>query len=211
MRPLVVVGAGGFGREVLDVVEAMNAIAPTFEFAGFLDDGHVETQLLARRNAHHLGGIGLLRDLDAEYVIGIGNGVVRRRIDEAASGWGRTAAVLIHPAATVGSDVRIGQGTVVAAGVRITTNIDLGRHVHLNLNSTVGHDAVVGDYVTVNPGATVSGNVVLEDGVNLGTGCAVIQGRTIGAGTVVGAGAVVVSDLPPGVTAVGVPAKPLAR
>ncbi len=206
--PLVIVGAGGHGRELLDVVEATNETGATdFDVVGVLDDGDVDGDLLAARGLRHLGPVDRLRELGIPYLIGIGSGAARRAIDEMA---GDLAPPSVrHPAATLGSQIRTGPGSVVAAGARLTTNIRLGRHTHVGVNSTVGHDAVLGDYVTVLPGATVSGTVRLEDGVTIGTGAAIIQGVTIGAGTFVGAGAVVIDDLPPAVTAVGVPARPL--
>jgi sugar O-acyltransferase (sialic acid O-acetyltransferase NeuD family) len=209
-EPLVIVGAGGHGRELLDIVEALNASAPTFEFVGFLDDGHPDADVLARRRADLVGRVERLTTLDVCYLIGIGSPETRQRIDAYASSLGREAAQAIHPEASLGSDVRLGPGAVLAAGARVTTNVSFGRHVHLNVNATVSHDCVLGDYVILNPGATVCGNAVLGDGVTIGTGATVIQGRTVGNGTVVGAGAVVVSDLPPGITAVGVPARPLS-
>jgi sugar O-acyltransferase (sialic acid O-acetyltransferase NeuD family) len=208
MTPLVIVGAGGHGREVLDVVQAVNATSPTFEFLGFLDDGAPDKAVLDRRNVRILGTSQELAAIDAEYLIGIGSPEVRRRIDRQATSCGRRAAIAIHPAATLGSDIRIGPGAVITAGSRLTTNIFLGRHVHVNINSTISHDCSIADYVTINPGANVSGGVTLEEGVTLGTGSAVIQGVRVGHNTMVGAGAVVVRDLPPGIVAVGIPAKP---
>jgi len=78
------------------------------------------------------------------YVIGSGSAEPRRRMDALARSWGRTAARLRHPSATIGSDDQIGDGAVVAADVRLTTHIYVGRHAHLNLNCTIGHDTVVG-------------------------------------------------------------------
>jgi sugar O-acyltransferase (sialic acid O-acetyltransferase NeuD family) len=209
VTPLVIVGAGGHAREVLDVVEAVNAKSPTFEFLAFLDDAMADEPLLRARHARLLGTSQELAVIDAEYLIGIGSSEARRMIDQRATAWGRRPAIAIHPAATIGSDVSIGPGAVIAAGSRLTTNIRLGRHVHLNTNSTIGHDCQIGDYATVSPGANVSGRVILQEGVTLGVGSAVIQGITVGHDTVVGAGAVVVRDLPPGIVAVGIPAKPL--
>ena len=206
----MIVGAGGHGRELLDIVEAMRSSTAAYQFVGFLDDGVPDQHVLARRNAVVVGGLDRLASLDVRYLIGIGSPETRRRIDTYASSLGRRPAQAIHPAATLGVDVRLGPGAVIAAGARVTTNVSFGRHVHLNVNTTVSHDCVVGDYVILNPGANVCGNAVLGDGVTIGTGATVIQGRKIGEGTVVGAGAVVVSDLPPGITAVGVPARPLA-
>ena len=210
MPKLVIIGAGGFGREVLDVVEACQAAGADIDFIGFLDD-EADPALVTSRGAAIIGPVADLANLDAQYVIGIGSSAARHTIDELASRAGREATTLVHPAATIGAAVTLGPGAVVTAGARLTTNIVAGRHLHVNLNATIGHDCVLGDYVTINPGANVSGNVTLGDGVALGTGSSVIQRVSIGAGTIVGAGAAVVSDLPAGVTAVGVPAKPLAR
>ena len=207
MSELVIVGAGGHGRETLDIVEAINAVEPTWAFADFVDDGEVIADRLERRDASLLGTTKILADTDPRYVIGIGSPAVRAKLDEQLTAWGRTAATLIHPAATVASDNRISDGVLLAAGARVTTNVTLGRHVHLNVNAVVSHDCVVGDYTTLSPGALVNGDVRLAEGVFLGTGAIITPGITIGDHAVIGAGAVVVRDVPPGVTVRGVPAR----
>lgn len=204
---LVIVGAGGFGREVLDIVEAMNSSKPALSFLGFVDDGDVRMDLLARRDAPLLGTTRSLLSLDAKYVIGIGKGEVRRTIDRLLSDAGRTAVRLIHPSATIGGDVSLSDGVILAAGSRVTTNIELGRHVHVHVNATVGHDSILMDYVSVYPGATVGGNVVLGEGVTVGTGANILPGVRIGADSMVGAGAVVTRDVGTRATVVGVPAR----
>lgn len=214
--PVAIIGAGGFGREVHDVIEAVNDAGgqdgQLFEPVGFLDDGPADETLIAERGLRLLGGVEKLDQLavDVQYIIAIGSGEVRRKIDTWARSAGRLSPVLVHPAATLGKHlVSLGPGVVICAGAAVTTNVRLGRHVHLNLGVTVGHDAVLQDYVTVNPNASISGNVLLEQSVNLGTCSCVIQGKRVGARTTVGAGAVVARDLPSDVTAVGIPAKPL--
>ena len=124
-KPIVIVGAGGFGREALDIIEAVNAIELTWDFLGFLDDGNPDNALLARRGAQHLGPSDALGDIDAEYVIGIGSGEVRARIDELATSVGRRSITLMHPSATVGSDVELGEGTIICSQVSITTHVTL--------------------------------------------------------------------------------------
>ena len=213
---LVIVGAGGFGREVLDVVDAMNAGGAGIGFVGYVDDADASVPLLERRAARYLGAVerltdGSTVDPDAGFVIGIGAGDVRRRLDGILTNAGRRPLVLIHPMATVGGDCRIGDGCILTAGVRVTTNITLGRHTQLHVNSTIGHDSVLDDFVSVYPGATVSGNVHLGAGVTIGTGANVLPGVAVGAGAFVGAGAVVTRDVDPGVTVAGVPAVPLKQ
>ena len=213
---LVIVGAGGFGREVLDVVEAMNAAGAGVEFVGYVDDADSSVPLLERRGAAYLGAVDTLTGGStippaAGFVIGIGAGDVRRRLDATLSAAGRHPFVLVHPMATVGGDCRIDDGCILAAGARVTTNITLGRHTQLHVNSTIGHDSDLDDFVSVYPGATVSGNVHLGDGVTIGTGANVLPGVSVGAGAFVGAGAVVTADVEPGATVVGVPARPIGQ
>ncbi len=217
--PVVIIGAGGFGREVHDVIEAINdahgaAAGQKVEPLGYLDDHPADESLLAGRGVRVIGPVQRLESLaaDVQYVIAIGDGETRRRIDTWATASGRISPVLVHPRASVGRHlVSLAPGAIVCAGAAITTNVRVGRHAHLNLGATVGHDAVLGDYVTVNPNASVSGSVVLGESVTLGTCSCVIQGKRVGPRTVVGAGAVVVRDLPADVTAVGIPATPRGR
>jgi sugar O-acyltransferase (sialic acid O-acetyltransferase NeuD family) len=203
---LVIVGAGGHGRETLDVVEACNAVTPTYEFVGFcaLD---ADVALVARRNARLLGDVDVLRDLHASYVIGIGTSETRRDLDGRLSAFGREATTLVHPAASLGSDLRFAPGVILAAGARVTTNVTLGRHTHLNVDAVVSHDCEVGDYVTLSPGVLINGNVTLGEGVFLGTGAIVLPGRSVGRWAKIGAGALVTEDVPAGRTAVGAPAR----
>ncbi len=206
---LVIVGAGGFGRECLDIVEALNDEGAELDVAGFVDDGGGPADLLARRSVRCLGPVRSAAEHADRYVIAIGNGDVRSRIDADLTASGMTAAVLVHPQATLGSDHRVAPGVLINAGARATTNIGLGRHVQLHANCTVGHDADLHDYVSVYPGATISGSVVLGRGVTVGTGANVLPGVRVGDGAYVGAGAVVHRDVEPGVTVVGVPARPI--
>ena len=209
--PIVIAGAGGFGREVLDVIEAINEAGGDLDFVGFLDDGMVDTDALGRRGATVIGVVQGAFPGGARYVIGIGDPVVRRRLDESLQANRHEPAVLVHPSATLGSDVRLGAGSIITAGVRVTTNITLGEHVNLHVNCTVGHDSTLADFVSVFPGATVSGSVRLGSGATIGTGANVLPGMKIGDGAFVGAGAVVTREVEPGQTVVGSPAKPLRR
>ena len=208
LTAVVIIGTGGHAREALDIVEAVNCIAPTYSFAGFLDERRDNEALVDLRNARIVGTVDDLGRFDASYVIGIGDGDVRARLDVELSDRGCRPATLVHPDATVGSLVDLAPGVVIAAGARLTTNVVLGRHTHVNVNATISHDCRLGDYVTVSPGASICGSVSIGDRSMLGAGCTVIPNLVVGAGVTVGAGAVVVNPLADGVTASGVPARP---
>lgn len=206
-RRLVVVGGGGHGREIVDIVEAIDQRSPTFDLLGIVDDRGDVDGLLGRRGLVWLGATEVLPGVAAGYVLGVGSSDGRRKLDAWATTAGLEPETVIHPTAVLGSDLRIGPGFVAAAHAQVTTNVSIGRHVHLNISATVSHDCVLDDYVTLSPGCHVSGNVRLGAGVTLGVGAVVRQGVSIGEDTFVGAGAVVTQDLPSGVTAVGVPAR----
>ena len=211
--PLVVIGAGGFGRETLDVIEAINAVTPVpkYEVLGVIDaqPSQQNLQRLADRRINYLGteSDGLARAQHAQFVVGIGSPALRLLVAERFAQFGFMAATLIHPSSGIGSMSQIAAGSVICAGVQVSTNVQLGRHVHLNANSTVGHDSVLADFVSVNPGAIISGEVRVETGCLLGAGSVVLQGLTVAAGAVVGAAACVTRDVEGSATVVGVPAR----
>jgi len=208
---LVIIGCGGFGREVHDVVDAMNAVKPTWDLLGYLDDqpDPVNVSLVESRSSRVLGSTNwmMTAEKEVQFVIGIGAGSIRQVIDERLSSAGFGSAILVHPAATIGHGVRIGEGSVICAGVRATTNINLGRHVHLNLNTTVGHDCTLEDYVTINPLVAISGWVHIGREAMMGTHSAVLQNLSIGSRSTVGAGSCVVKDVPASTVVKGVPAR----
>ena len=120
---------------------------------------------------------------------------------------------LRHPTAQIGLDVEIGEGTVLAPNVILTTRVPPSDvHCILNVRASVSHDCRIGDFVNVNPAATICGNVTVGDGSFIGAGAVIKEKIKIGRGVTVGAGnAVVICDLPDGATAVGVPARIIKR
>lgn len=207
MEDLVIIGAGGFGREVQQWTEDVNADKPRFRIVGYLDgDATLHGTFI-----HDLPVLGDVDWLDQHRsvaaAIAIGSPKIKRRMAERAAGWGIHYPAIVHPTAVVGRFVSIADGVIVCPGVIVTTDIRLERWVHLNIQTTIGHDCVLGQYVTVAPGCFVSGKVNLLEGSELGTGVDVVPGVSVGPWSMVGAGAVVSADVPRNVTAVGIPAK----
>lgn len=206
-EPLIIVGAGGHAREVLDVVDALRAAGSAIDLEGVATETVADYALLEARGVPVLGGLDVVRRYKAAYVIAIGSGTVRRRIDEALRSSGLTPAeALVHPSAVLGYDVTLERGVVVLAHVSLASNVHVGRHVHLNRGCTIGHDCTIGNYSTVAPLAAISGHVTLGEEVTVGTGSCLVEKVRVGPGTVIGAGAAVVGELPAHVVAVGVPA-----
>jgi sugar O-acyltransferase (sialic acid O-acetyltransferase NeuD family) len=136
--------------------------------------------------------------------IAIGDNRVRARL-AAKPAW--TWGSVIHPHSWVDPSVRIGEGTVVCAGVIIQPDALVGDHVILNTGCSVDHDCNIGSFAQIGPGARLAGNVTVEEGATLGTGAVVLPGIRIGQWAVVGAGAVVTRNVPDGDVVVGVPAR----
>lgn len=204
---VVILGAGGHAREVLDVYDACNEAGwGPFEVAGFLDDDGRPGDSLGSLTI--LGGIGWLADHpDVLAICGIGDTAVRRSVVRRAAELGASFHTAVHPDARLTRRVQLGSGCLITAGCILTNGIELGSHVHLNLATTVSHDCHIGDFVTLAPGVHLAGNVTVEAGANIGIGASIIQRRRIGAGALIGAGAVVTEDIPPDAVAVGVPAR----
>lgn len=207
---VLVVGASGFGREALDVLEAMSAAGDRIEIVGVLDDRPSEDNLtrLADRSVAYLGSIDLWLaegEREVRFVLGIGSPEVRQRLVERLEAVGMQTFTAVHPSATLGARTQLAPGVVVCAGAAISTNVRLGRQVHVNPNATIGHDSVLHDYVSVNPAATISGEVEIGRGTLVGAAATILQNLSVGERTVVGAGAVVTKSVPSNVVVKGVP------
>lgn len=210
---IVVVGAGGFGREALEVIEAINTAAPrpVWDVLGVVDDhpADIQVERLNDRGIRLLGGLEVLREQDPGcwYVIGIGAPAIRRRIARCIDSLGLRAATLVHPSAVVGTKTDLAPGTIVCGGAQLSTNLRLGSHTHVNPGVIIGHDSVLEDFVSINPGTVVSGEVHVGSETLIGAGATVLQGLSLGSGVTVGASACVTRNVPSDVLVVGVPAK----
>lgn len=208
MIDVVIVGAGGHGRELHSTIVAANSVQERFRVLGFVADDPTHLDRLERLGLTVLGDVEWLCSAPMPYALGIGTGAVRRSLDERLTAAGASAVSVVHPGASIGQDVRLGEGVVIYDRSTVTTNVAIGRHTHLNVGCAVQHDSVIGDFVQFSPGVFVNGDCMIGDEVFLGTGAIVTRGLTVGASARVGAGAVVLSDIGSGQLVVGAPARP---
>lgn len=208
MKDIVIIGAGGFGREVAWLIEDINKVSEEWNIVGFVDDN--ETILGEVINGYKVvGNVEWLKRQKLNVVNAIGDPIIKQKMINRLEGSKNQYPVLIHPSVIFSDKVTIGEGSIICAGNIITVDVEIGRHVIINLSCTIGHDAIIGNYTTILPGVNVSGFAKIGECSSIGTGTAIIQHVTIGHNTIIGAGSVVIKDLPADCTAVGVPARPI--
>jgi sugar O-acyltransferase (sialic acid O-acetyltransferase NeuD family) len=210
MKNIVIIGVGGFGREVKILIDQINQVDKEFNLLGFYDDANDLSS-----NYNGLPYLGTIEDLNSlgdetAVVLGVGDPNTKQKIISKLTNSNLTFPSLIHPSVILGNDnVTIGEGSIICAGCIITCNIEIGRFVTLNLMCTVGHDTKIGSYSSFMPSVNISGEVLIDEFVYVGTGAKIINQLSIGQDTIIGAGAVVSKSLPSNCTAVGIPAKPI--
>ena len=207
MKRLLIVGAGGFGREVLCWARDVAPTQSEWRIGGFLD-----------ANAAALDGFDVPLEILGDpaefapaetdrYICAIGDPATKQRVVTDLLSRGAQFTTLIHPSVIMGADCRIGSGCILCPGVVLTTHVTLGRFVTLNLSVTVGHDAGIGDWCTLSDHADITGKARLGEAVFAGSHACVLPGLRVGDRAVVGAGSVVIRNVSAGSTMFGVPAK----
>ena len=192
-----IIGYGGFGREVYNSLDLMERVGLKF----FIDDEWYD-----ERNSNCLP-ISKFNSNEYEVIVAIGNPKDRENV---ISRLPKSTKFFthIHPSVQIlGGDIEIGEGSVICAGTILTTNIKLGKHSHLNLTTTIGHDTTIGDFFTTAPGAKISGNCVIGDRVYVGTNASIKEKINICDDVTIGLNAGVVKHIIEPGTYVGTPSK----
>lgn len=207
--PILILGAGGHGRVVLDILLHEGR----YDVVGFLDNN---SEIHGRRvdgipvhgSIDDLEAIG--RELGAEgAIIAIGDNGTRRGLARQVDQTGLELVSAVHPSATLAYNVTVGRNVVIAAGVVVCANCQIGDSVILNTGCIIDHQTMIGEGSHICPGVRIAGRVKVEPGVFVGIGATVIPKVTLGCEAIVGAGAVVLEDVLPMATVVGVPARPV--
>lgn len=206
MKDIIIIGAGGNSKVIIDIIKSINHKKDEFTILGILDDSPEKESLMGCKVLGPVSEALKYQDRQSTFFInGIGDNGTRARITEKYPEL--RYITVIHPSAIISGDVEVGEGSVVMAGAIINTGTSVGRCCIINTGSVIEHDNRLGNFVHVASGSTTAGNVRIGDRTMLGTGTKVIQGISIGTDTIIGAGSVVIKDIPNGCTAVGVPTR----
>jgi sugar O-acyltransferase (sialic acid O-acetyltransferase NeuD family) len=209
MKKVLIVGAGGFGREVLAWSHSCIGYGSEWSIAGFLDDA---PESLVSYDTHIpiLGSITDYRpNPNEELICAIGSPNAKHSVIEKLRSVGSVFKQLIASTAVLGDRVVLGQGVVVCPGVVITADVSLGEFVMVNYNSTLGHDVSIGSFSTISGQCDITGYCIVGHGVFLGSGARIVPRVKVGNRAFVSAGSVVVRDVAAEARVAGNPARPI--
>ena len=186
MKNIVIIGAGGVGREVSLIIQQINELEATWNLLGFIDD-NIDSWGKVINGYSVIGGIDTLELLsdDTYIIIAIANYEVKKKIVDKVNNKLKFATI-VHPKVWIHDYMTIGKGTIIYEGAVLTANIEIGNHVIISPKCGIGHDSIIKDYVSLLWNVNVSGNDLIEEGVMMGSGSTVIQGKVIGRGSTMG-------------------------
>jgi sugar O-acyltransferase (sialic acid O-acetyltransferase NeuD family) len=208
---VLIIGAGGHGQVVADVLLSALSIGSGIQPVGFLDDEE-SLRHQWRLGLPVLGSFDEHRRFDHDaLIVALGDNSARASQFEYLLACGERFAIAQHPSAVLSANCEVGQGSMVCAGVVVSTGAIIGSNVILNTSCSVDHHNVIGDHVHIAPGARLGGHVTIGQGTLIGIGATVLPGCRVGSWSIVGAGAVVTEDLSDGIVAVGSPARTVSE
>jgi sugar O-acyltransferase (sialic acid O-acetyltransferase NeuD family) len=205
---MLIVGAKGFSKEVLEVLHQMNQL----ENVVFYDDVNADAPEFLYKTFKVLTTLKQAKvffiDVDSKFTIGIGNPILRKKLCDAFTSIGGVFTSTISPFSKIGNYGNfIDKGCNIMTGSVITNDVVINKGVLINLNCTIGHDSIIGNFVEMSPGVHVSGNCKIGDFSVLGTNATILPNIVIGKNVIIGAGSVVTKNIPDNCVAVGIPAK----
>lgn len=208
MSRIFIIGAGGFGREILDI---FTDLGRENDVRGFLEENcNREGELIHGKPVYDFSILEDVNRNETRLVCAIGT-PLRKRLIEKSVKMGFKFETLIHPSVIMSKWVRIGQGCIICAGCILTNNIKLGNYTILNLNCIIGHDVSIDDYSTISPGVNVSGFTSIGESSFIGVGVNIVDRLSVGDNSFIGAGSLVSKNVPDDVFALGMPARALKK
>ncbi len=217
MENIILIGSGGCMREIVWQIQELNKLTPTWNIEGYIDVAAPSNSrgiMVGAEEIPYLGTDEWLQNCHraCNVAICVGNLYLRKKIAQKLSGNPHLCFpnVILNNVA-ICEDARLGIGCILCSDTKISTHVEIGDFVFINMESMICHDGIIGDYVTLSPAVKIAGNVCIHNNCEIGMGARVKQGITIGQDTTIGAGAVVVKNVEPGIVAVGVPARPIKR
>ena len=202
-RKLVILGAGRQGRNILDVCTDLGV-----EVVGFLDDTKPQGEIV--NGVPVLGGFDTLTrpesSAEADYIVGLGDNVIRRRLSDEIEKHGGKLASVVHPSCFISPSAEIGSAVFINSYSRVLANARIGRNALVEGHCTIGSDCVLEDDVACGPGSMLTAGSRIGEAAFLGAGTVVVGPARVGRHSVIGAGATVLTDIPDRVLAVGTPA-----
>ena len=217
-KKIVLIGAGGFGREVASIIEVLNSTnkkyynkPPCYELLGFLDDGSQYSEGIMINGYPWLGKSDwiLQHKDDVLCTCTIGSPKTRANMQRQLMAKGVSFETIIAWGGYIGPYTEIGKGCVFYGGVIISVNCKIGDGVLMNQMVNIGHDVTIGDYTSIMPTTGISGNCTIGSGVNIGGHAFIVPGRKVGDGATIAAGSIVFSNVKANTTVLGNPARRL--
>lgn len=207
MQDVIIVGASGFGREVLAAIESVNGTKPTWNVRGFIDDNPNALDGFALEYKV-LGTIKDWQPADTEqYVLAIAAPKIKEKIVPKLKERGAKFATIIAPTATISDRTTVGEGVVMFGEVGISVDVTIGDFVFFNALDGIGHDVIIGDYCTFGPKVCISGATKIGKCVNVGALASTYPGIIVGDYATIGMNSCAIRSVKPGTTVIGVPAK----